>query len=156
MLWNATAHTERIGQLNVVVAAFLPLHEFLQIKRHVVNLQMAAPTEFVSYFGRDILRPFLCRVEANNPEYCPSRILMITASRPSARHQFAARPGQIYNCPSQDRSFDRDRSARSKASNWTCAYYTPTQQNRDFNPGLFDPFQRHEPFPTFRKGRRIR
>jgi hypothetical protein len=42
-----------------VVAAFITLHEFFQIKRHVSTLQVTAPAEFVRYVGRDILRPFL-------------------------------------------------------------------------------------------------
>ena len=61
--WNATAQTSRMVKL-LPAAALVPFDKIHDVFRHVAQLQVAAPAQFLGDVGRNIARPTLVRVEA--------------------------------------------------------------------------------------------
>lgn len=58
------AHRQR--KLHVVIPALVPLDELFKMERHVMELQIAAPAQFVSHLCRAVPRPTCRGVEAHD------------------------------------------------------------------------------------------
>jgi hypothetical protein len=52
--------------LNVAKPALIAVDEILRAERNIHLPQIAAPTQLVGYIGRNVLRPFLDGVEADD------------------------------------------------------------------------------------------
>ena len=64
-----TWHRQR--QLHIVITAFVPICEILQVKRDVSRLQVAAAAQFVRYVLGNIFRPALGGIEGDDAMWLP-------------------------------------------------------------------------------------
>ena len=62
----------------MVVAAFVPLNEVLEVKWNITHLEVAAIPHLVGYIGRDVPRPTFGGVKADNA----NRILILPLDHP--------------------------------------------------------------------------